>query len=64
MDKNKPITTTQKPRKWCMRKHALCCIECEKPFKHGDLVYEDVALTIHVGCLALYHASCKELGIL
>jgi hypothetical protein len=53
----------QKPHKWRKRKDAELCIECDKEFKQGDMVYDDVAVNLHAECLASYKKTLKHLGL-
>ncbi len=53
----------QKPHTWRSSKDAAYCIACEKPFRRGDRVFTDVALTLHEACLAEYGRQLKELGL-
>lgn len=54
----------QKPRKWKPKTDARVCVECEKDFKRGDLVYQDCAVNIHSGCLKSYWMTLRKLGLL
>jgi hypothetical protein len=49
-----------KPHEW-NSKNSTHCIECDKPFKPGDLVLADVAVTLHAECLAAYRESEAKL---
>lgn len=53
-----------KPRKWRPKQDPELCIECEKPFAKGDLLYEDCAVCVHVVCVEKYGESLKSLGLL
>jgi len=53
-----------KPHKWDARKDANRCVECEQPFKRGDLVFTDCVVNIHATCLEAYRNSLIKLGIL
>lgn len=54
----------QKPHKWNASKDATSCIACDKQFCRGDLVYDDCAVNVHVGCVELYWKQQKELGLI
>ncbi len=50
-----------KAHKWNKRKDAKACVECGVAFKKGDMVYDSVAINIHVECLAAYDKTMREL---
>ena len=60
---NRPKDRTA--HKWQAAHDAKCCIACEQPFKHGDIVINDCALTVHYTreCVNKYNADSKELGL-
>jgi len=58
MERVRPRT---KAHKWNKKKDAARCIECDVAFKKGDMVYDDVAVNIHVGCLDSYAKTLREL---
>ena len=62
IEKKQPPHLRQ-PRKWRPRQDGKCCIECEKPFRRGDMVFEDCVVCIHEGCLQAYGITLKELGL-
>ena len=53
-----------KPHTWNSRKDASRCVECDVDFRRGDLVFTDIAVTIHATCLEAYRNSLIKLGIL
>lgn len=53
--------TAQKPRRWNGREDAMACIECEKEFVKGDLVFEDCVVTIHAGCAEAYKKTLVKI---
>jgi hypothetical protein len=62
------VTTTpqrpQKPHKWRKARDASCCIQCAKAFRRGDMVFDDIAVNIHVGCIESYVRTLKRLELL
>ncbi len=53
------------PHVWSEADDAECCIGCERPFKRGDMVVNDCAVTVHhtKECIDQYNADLKELGL-
>jgi hypothetical protein len=63
MKNARPPKKLAKPRRWNRSKDARCCIQCEREFKMGDVVYTDAAVNVHVGCLGAYAAALRGLGL-
>jgi hypothetical protein len=52
-----------KPHKWNNHKDTARCIHCDVDFQAGDMVYTDVAVNVHVGCVKEYVENLKREGL-
>lgn len=54
------------PHIWDEKRDADYCSGCAKPFKKGERVINDCALTVHYTkeCVDKYNADLNELGLL